>query len=426
MKRKDTSGWLFMALVLIASIVCVISLTQGAELINPYENWIETKDLKNCTITFTIDAEYLDSVHGQERLLDSKTMRFENGIFDSANNTFRVSTVTETFGEFGLNIDRTITKECQIVFDSGANNIKSFSASVSDQYVDSYGNSGESVISIKGSGQHFPFLTEIWKREVTESGLVETFDMKNTSYMLWELKQAPQYIEEIAIEETRVHKAGDKYETWTKKLTSFKLVYGAIYLDILFNGYLPRLKENQGYCSWFGGKNDTGIDVILRKRFYEEYIGTTYDSTAFERKEFSDQFDEWMNNRPKSTWERTGLDCGYARELDTEHDYFCAMRWHNKDTEDYNPVRGEPGHQHWWREQKIKVTNTANNKSVIVAPKDWGPHTDTKRVIDLSKRAMEEINATTDVTWVEMCLVDSNTTLGLVTNRQNNKNVNEK
>ena len=106
---------------------------------------------------------------------------------------------------------------------------------------------------------------------------------------------------------------------------------------------------------------------------------------------------------------------------DTKNDYFCAMRWQDNVTEDYNPVRGKPGHQHWWREQKIKVTNPATGNSTIVRPVDWGPNVTTGRAIDLSHRAMEEINATTDVTWVEMCIVDSDTPLGLVTNQQDNK-----
>ena len=407
MERKNTFGWLFIALVLIASVAvlaCVLPLAQGAGLSNPYENWIETKDLKNCTISFTIDATYSDSVYGEERAYqpcDYHSMRFENGEFDSANNTFRVSNITKTDGEFGTTAKRTLKKECQITFDSGANNIISFSALVTNNIIDSMGDFSESE-SIKGSGSSFPLLEEIRASE-------------NTCYLLWGHEQMREYVKDIVKRTNTRYKVGDKYETSTRELTRFEFDEIS-WLDITFNGYLPRLRDSEGNCSWFGGKNDTGIDVTSRKQFCEERFEGTYDSKIFERKQVSDEFDAWMNERPKSTWERTALNCGYARELDTENDYFCAMRWQDNVTERYGD-EGKPGHQHWWREQKIKVTNTVNNISVIVAPVDWGPHERTNRTIDLSFRAMEEINATTDVTWVEMCIVDSDTPLGLVTNQ---------
>jgi len=436
MERKNTFGWLFIALVLIASVAvlaCVLPLAQGAGLINPYENWIETKDLKNCTISFIIDAVYSDSVYGEERA-DSNcwSMRFENGEFDSANNTFKVSNTTERDDEVyegsGVTFKSTIEKECQVVFDSGANNIISFSASEIMNTVDkNKKNSDKIEISIKGSGPSFPFIKEIAHWVQTESGVVVKIgDMKNTSYILGGLGSR-EYVKDkdIVIRANHRYKVGDKYETHTHELTSFEFDY----LKILFDGYLPRLRETEGKCSWFGGKNDTGIDVTLRKKFYAEHVGE-YTHANFTYEEFynttkaREEFDKWMNGIAAADWEGTGLNCGPARELDTENDYFCAMRWRNRTTERYGE-KGKPGHQHWWREQKIKVTNPATGNSTIVRPVDWGPNVTTDRVIDLSHRAMEEIGAETD-TYVEMCLVDSNTPLGPVTNRQNNKNVNEK
>ena len=179
---------------------------------------------------------------------------------------------------------------------------------------------------------------------------------------------------------------------------------------------MPRLRDSKGFCSWFGGPDDTGIDVRLRKIFYAEGFEGEYNSKIFKDKEVSYAFNEWMNNTPRLEWEGTGLQCGPARELDTKNAYFSAHRFHDKETEQYN-VPGKPGSKVWWRGQKVKVTNTANNMSVIVAPKDWGPHVDTNRTIDLSFRAMEAIGAGTDTTIVEMCIVDSNTPLGLVTNQ---------
>ena len=435
MKKENILGLLFVGMS-IAILVSAISPTRDA-LINPYENWIETKDLKNCTISFIIDATYSDSVFGEERAdCDCWSMRFENGEFDSSNNTFKVSNTTErydkTYEGSSVTIKSTIEKECQVVFDSGANNIKSFSASEirTMNTVEKNKDPSKMEISIKGSGPSFPFKKKIEYWVLTESGVVvKIVDMKNTSYTLRGLEDSREYVKDkdIVIRMTNTFKVMDKYETHTRELTSFEFDDQARFLEILFDGYLPRLRDSEGTCSWFGGKNDTGIDVTHRKKFYEEHVDeyTPADFTYeefYKNKKVREKFDKWMKERPKSTWEGTGLDCGYARELDTENDYFCAMRWHDKETERYNND-SKPGSKYWWREQKIKVTNTVNNISVIVAPVDWGPNVTTGRVIDLSHRAMEEINATTDVTRVEMCLVDSDTPLGLVTNQQDNKKI---
>jgi len=225
-----------------------------------------------------------------------------------------------------------------------------------------------------------------------------------------------------------------KYGPENRELIGFKFANNS-QLRIEFDGYLPRLRDNEGNCSWFGGKNDTGIDVRLRTEFYNRSLGKFGSNFLMSYKEFykiekvKQEFDKWMNERAdffesheKAGWEGTALDCGPARLLDTENDYFCALRFHDKETEKYN-VPGKPGSKVWWKRQKIKVTNTANDISVVVAPVDWGPHVDTKRVIDLSKKAMKTLGASTDTSVVEICIVDSNTPLGLVTNRQDNKKI---
>lgn len=321
-----------------------------------------------------------------------------------------ITNVTLVLGETFKAVSK---NEFQVTFDSGLNNIESFSLSsiITRNSIDS-GESCESKFSIKGFGASFPFSKEILGSSETESGFVEIVDTKNTSYVLWEPEKMGKYIKEIVSGHIFTKEVKGKYETSKLELIEFKFNESS-YLKIHFEGYLPRLRYEEGLCSYFGGLNDTGIDVALRKQFYEEYIGGTYNSSAFRRQEFSDMFNEWMNER-KSSWEGTGLECGYARELDTENDYFCAMRWHDKETERYNND-SKPGSKDWWSKQKIKVS--ANNISVIVAPVDWGPNVTTNRVIDLSEKAMEEINAITDDTWVEMCLVDSNTPLGPVTNQ---------
>jgi hypothetical protein len=439
MKRKDTVGWLFTAMVIsvsIAILVCAISTTQGA-LINPYENWIETKDLKNCTISFIIDATYSDSSFGElERLKESKTMEFENGEFDSANNTFRVSNTTETNRKScidpGVDIKGILKRECRIVFDSGANNIKSFSASVKSNYISSKGNScqkeEESEVLIRGNGSHFPFSRKNWGYTSIKLGpkLSKVFYIKDTVYWLRGPEEMSGYIKDI-VKRKNTTNVGEKCSHRNEELTGFKFV-NTSHLKIEFNGYLPRLRDSKGACSSFGGKNDTGIDVKLRTDFYNSSLGKFGSNFLMSYKEFYKiekvrrEFDRWMYEREdffgsyeKAGWEGTGLLCGPARLLDTENDYYCALRFHDKVTERYGD-KGKPGHQHWWREQKIKVTNTANNISVIVAPVDWGPHVDTNRVIDLSEKAIKTLGADTDTTIVEISIVDSDTPLGLVTN----------
>ena len=437
MKRKNISVAIAIAIILVLSI-SPIHIYGDDELINPYKNWIDPKDLKNCSMSFAINGITKYSFLDEEHLIDERSIPgeffFENGEFDNSSNTFNALNITNVTWVWGETYEIVSKQEFQVTFDSGLNNIESFSLSsiITRNSIDS-SESSESKFLIKGSGASFPFLKEISEFSDTESGFVEIVDTKNTSYILCGPEKMGKCVKEVANSIISTNKVKDKYETMKFELIEFKFNESS-YLEIRFEGYLPRLRDNEGTCSYFGGPNDTGIDVTLRKKFYEEHVGEytpanfTYEE-FYKNKKVREEFDKWMNERAdffesykKAGWEGTGLLCGPARNLDTENDYYCAMRWHNRTTERYGD-KGKPGHQHWWREQKIKVTNPATGNSTIVRPVDWGPNETTGRVIDLSHRAMEEIGATTDVTWVKMCIVDSDTPLGLVTNQQDNKKI---
>jgi len=45
---------------------------------------------------------------------------------------------------------------------------------------------------------------------------------------------------------------------------------------------------------------------------------------------------------------------------------------------------------------RVKVTNLKNNKSVVVKINDRGPHGSSKRIIDLSRRAAQELDMIQD------------------------------
>lgn len=68
-----------------------------------------------------------------------------------------------------------------------------------------------------------------------------------------------------------------------------------------------------------------------------------------------------------------------------ENDYYCAMRW-----------SFSPNGTRFWANQRILVINPLNQKAVIVRAIDWGPNTSTKRILDLSPKALEDLSAETD------------------------------
>ena len=71
--------------------------------------------------------------------------------------------------------------------------------------------------------------------------------------------------------------------------------------------------------------------------------------------------------------------------------WYCAMRW------DYYPnPNAVDGAKEWWKNRKILVVNPANQKAVVLRAADWGPHTNTGRVLDISPTALKELGAATD------------------------------
>lgn len=64
--------------------------------------------------------------------------------------------------------------------------------------------------------------------------------------------------------------------------------------------------------------------------------------------------------------------------------YYVAMRW------DYRP-HGRT----FWRRAKLLVV-APSGRAVIVRPVDWGPHTRTRRILDLSPQAVRDLGLRTD------------------------------
>ena len=80
-------------------------------------------------------------------------------------------------------------------------------------------------------------------------------------------------------------------------------------------------------------------------------------------------------------------------------DWYVALRW------GYAPhgstLNGIPkGYFDFLRAQRIRVTNPRTGASVRLRPADWGPHSKTKRLVDVSPKAMQVLGVTTDQTVV--------------------------
>jgi hypothetical protein len=111
-----------------------------------------------------------------------------------------------------------------------------------------------------------------------------------------------------------------------------------------------------GKVSWFGGPRDTGV-------------------TASETGAISGE-----RLRGLSTPESPE-----AAQADPGRYYYAAMRY------DYTP-RGKA----FWAQAKLVVVNPRSGMGVVVRNVDWGPHTRTRRVIDLSPAALGILGLRTD------------------------------
>lgn len=131
-----------------------------------------------------------------------------------------------------------------------------------------------------------------------------------------------------------------------------------------------------GKCSYFGGAADTdvgpseGLGLIEQSDLSEWWFRRLFVSAV-----------QWDN--------RMGL----ARNLNPNA-YYCAMRFAYAS---FAGVQGEilPGYS---REQIRRglIFVTANGITIPMSPVDWGPNTDTGRLIDLSPGGCKALRVSTD------------------------------
>ena len=122
----------------------------------------------------------------------------------------------------------------------------------------------------------------------------------------------------------------------------------------------------EGKVSYFGGPDDMGVSPNEDLAF----IYTTEDKPVL-----------FLSYQPEGT-------SGLARRLNPEQPY-VALRW------PYDSATKSK-----WREVLLKemalVYSPKTGKSIKCYPADWGPHTDTGRVADISPSALEYLGISTD------------------------------
>lgn len=117
-----------------------------------------------------------------------------------------------------------------------------------------------------------------------------------------------------------------------------------------------------GKCSWFGGPNDTGV--------------TPSEGLAFIF-EIDDQPSLFLPQQPPNT---TGL----ARRLDPSQ-FYIACRWDYSKTSKTDLL-----------DLTVTVRAPKTGREFTAIPADWGPHSKTNRVADLSPGLMEALGIQTD------------------------------
>ncbi|MCO5172300.1 MAG: SH3 domain-containing protein [Planctomycetes bacterium] len=115
----------------------------------------------------------------------------------------------------------------------------------------------------------------------------------------------------------------------------------------------------RGLVSWFGGRDDTGVTPTETGAITGENLRALNGGAA------------------------GPSDADRARR--PENYYYVAMRW------DYAPKN-----RTWWRDARLLVVAPDTGKAVVVRPVDWGPHTRTRRVVDLSPQALRDLGLRTD------------------------------
>ncbi len=85
--------------------------------------------------------------------------------------------------------------------------------------------------------------------------------------------------------------------------------------------------------------------------------------------------------------------------------WYAAMRFDSR------------GHRKAWANARLLVVNPKNGRAVVVRPNDWGPHTRTGRILDLSRPARGALLAQTDDT-VRVAFAPEDTPRGPVRTRR--------
>jgi hypothetical protein len=123
-----------------------------------------------------------------------------------------------------------------------------------------------------------------------------------------------------------------------------------------------------GKVSWFGGPNDDGVDEDEDLAWWDD-LDTALDDAP----------ELFLNYQPSGT---TGL----ARRLDPAAHYI-AMRWDYDVWSKSDLASGEI---------MFQVKSPKTKKHVICRPADWGPHTSTNRVADVSPAVLDKLGIDTD------------------------------
>jgi N-acetylmuramoyl-L-alanine amidase len=126
----------------------------------------------------------------------------------------------------------------------------------------------------------------------------------------------------------------------------------------------PVVLRAHGKVSWFGGPHDEGVDP-------DEGLAFLY--------EVEDKPGLFLPEQPPDT---TGL----ARRLDGERADYIAMRW-DYDVFSKEFLRGDV---------YANVRAPRTGREFFAAPADWGPHSSTGRVADISPGLMKRLGIETD------------------------------
>lgn len=130
----------------------------------------------------------------------------------------------------------------------------------------------------------------------------------------------------------------------------------------------------RGRCSEFGGPEDEGVT-------HDEGLALFNSAEEMPQIFLSEQPPKINNERIQ---EGPGLTTGLARRLNPES-FYCAMRW------DYSITP-----KSILRKSIVRVKNEKNGKHLYAICADFGPRSDTNRVIDLSHGALKYLEIETD------------------------------